>query len=70
MELHSKVVDAINNALFDLDKKSGSDDIKSDQEDEKRNDSADEIMKLKGLLDAGAITQEEFDKKKKELLGL
>jgi hypothetical protein len=70
MELHSKVVDAINNALFDLDKKSGSDDIKPVQKDEKRNDSADEIMKLKGLLDAGAITQEEFDKKKKELLGL
>lgn len=30
----------------------------------------DEIMKLKQLLDAGAITQEEFDAKKKELLGL
>lgn len=29
---------------------------------------ADEIMKFKRLLDEGAITQEEFDKKKKELL--
>lgn len=30
----------------------------------------DEIKKLKELLDMGAITQEEFDTKKKELLGL
>ena len=33
-------------------------------------DSANEIMKFKCLLDLGAITQEEFDAKKKELLGL
>ena len=32
--------------------------------------SLDEIMKLKTLLDCGAITQEEFDAKKKQLLGL
>lgn len=31
---------------------------------------ADELMKFKQLLDAGAITQEEFDAKKKQLLGL
>ena len=31
---------------------------------------ADEILKYKQLLDAGVITQEEFDKKKAELLGL
>lgn len=31
-------------------------------------DSADEILKFKELLDAGAITQEEFDRKKKEIL--
>lgn len=31
---------------------------------------ADEIMKYKTLLDAGAITQEEYDIKKKQLLGL
>lgn len=31
---------------------------------------ADEIKKYKDLLDAGAITQEEFDAKKKQLLGL
>lgn len=31
---------------------------------------ADEIKKFKELLDMGAITQEEFDQKKKQLLGL
>ena len=31
---------------------------------------ADEIKKYKDLLDAGAITQEEFDAKKKQLLNL
>lgn len=29
---------------------------------------ADELLKLKGLLDSGVITQEEFDKKKSQLL--
>lgn len=37
---------------------------------EKKADPADEIMKYKKLLDAGAITQEEYDVKKKQLLGL
>jgi predicted Zn-dependent peptidase len=32
--------------------------------------SADELAKYKGLLDSGVITQEEFDAKKKQLLGL
>lgn len=31
---------------------------------------ADELIKYKQLLDMGALTQEEFDAKKKELLGL
>ena len=31
---------------------------------------ADELKKFKVLLDSGVITQEEFDAKKKELLGL
>ena len=31
---------------------------------------ADELKKFKDLLDMGAITQEEFDAKKKQLLGL
>lgn len=33
-------------------------------------DPADQIMKYKKLLDAGAITQKEYDAKKKQLLGL
>ena len=35
-----------------------------------KSDSMDDIVKLKSLLDAGIITQEEFDAKKKQLLGL
>ena len=31
---------------------------------------AEELMKFKQLLDAGAITQEEYDAKKQQLLGL
>ena len=31
---------------------------------------ADELLKYKQLLDSGVITQEEFDAKKKQLLGL
>ena len=30
----------------------------------------DDLLKLKSLLDSGIITQEEFDAKKKSLLGL
>jgi len=33
-------------------------------------DPADQIRKLKGLLDDGIISQEEFDAKKKQLLGI
>jgi predicted Zn-dependent peptidase len=32
--------------------------------------SADEILKFKNLLDCGIITQEEFEVKKKQLLGI
>ena len=58
----------INSALLDLHKLGESE--KSDEKSDNKPDSSDQIMKLKGLLDAGAITQEEFDAKKKELLGL
>lgn len=37
---------------------------------DKKETAADEIEKYKKLLDSGAINQEEFDTKKKELLGL
>ena len=35
-----------------------------------QNNSMDDLVKLKTLLDCGAITQEEFDAKKKQILGL
>lgn len=38
--------------------------------DSKGNSEADEILKFKQLLDSGIISQEEFDAKKKQLLGL
>lgn len=38
--------------------------------EEKETSLADEILKLKQLLDAGVLTQDEFDTKKKQLLGL
>lgn len=43
-------------------------DIVSNMSNKENNSSADEILKFKQLLDQGIITQEEFDKKKQELL--
>ena len=40
------------------------------QQSSQQTSAADEIKKFKELLDMGAITQEEFDSKKKQLLGL
>lgn len=37
---------------------------------EKPNNTLDDLAKLKSLLDSGVITQEEFDAKKKDILGL
>lgn len=41
-----------------------------DYHDIKQNSCADEIMKYKQLLDMGAITKEEYESKKKQLLGI
>lgn len=44
---------------------------KGDQhQNEQITSSADELLKFKQLLDAGAISQEEYDFKKKELMGM
>lgn len=43
---------------------------KDDNQSSPATDPLDEIKKLKGLLDIGAITQEEFEAKKKQLLDL
>lgn len=43
---------------------------KSIEKDKPSNDFADQIRSLKSLLDDGIITQEEFDAKKKQILGI
>jgi len=35
-----------------------------------KNSDADELLKFKDLLDSGVLTQEEFEAKKRQLLGL
>ena len=42
----------------------------SEKNNIQQSSSADELKKFKDLLDTGVITQEEFDAKKKQLLGL
>ena len=57
----------INKLLIDRqDKKANS----QPQTIEVKSDEADQLKKFKDLLDSGVITQEEFDQKKKQLLGL
>lgn len=56
-EMYNKILAAI--------KKSGEKDVNANNLS-----SADEIKKFKDLLDSGVITQEEFNAKKKQLLGL
>ena len=63
------VVNAIDQALLDLDKYNRQAQSAPKQVNS-TNSSADELTKLKGLLDEGVITQEDFDAKKKEILGL
>lgn len=42
--------------------------LAAEQEIQKKQSRADELIKYKGLLDSGVLTQEEFDAKKKEIL--
>ena len=55
----------INNLLLDRQKKSNTEVVSVHGVD-----AADQLKKFKELLDSGVITQEEFDAKKKQLLGL
>ena len=64
----TSVVEEVNNALLDLDKYNRNPGDSNSDVDNKTSSSIDEIKKMKELLDAGALTQEEFDAKKKELL--
>lgn len=43
---------------------------KNQGKENNKNTPADELTKYKNLLDSGAITQEEYDAKKKQLLGI
>lgn len=51
-----------------IDKQKVNDEVQPQVTKTANQDTADEIMKYKKLLDANAITQEEYDKKKAELL--
>ncbi len=42
----------------------------NDDKKQEKSDNLDSLIKLKGLLDSGIISQEEFDAKKKEILGI
>ena len=44
--------------------------VKQPTKTAKSNDRIEELAKLKDLLDTGVITQEEFDAKKKQILGV
>ena len=72
----SKRSESLKNQVIDYGKcpNCGSRDLveleESTHSDDNSEKSIDEIRKYKKLLDEGIITQEEFDKKKKELLGL
>ena len=78
----SKMADRSSNRVIDYSKCQycGSMDIYETDEEETSNDNitstansnsvADELKKFKELLDNGVLTQEEFDAKKKQLLGL
>lgn len=57
----------INNLLIERQSKKKAETI---QETKPKTDNADELKKFKELLDSGVITQEEFEAKKKQLLGL
>lgn len=59
-----EVYDILNNLLIERQSKSAKDSVVINQSN------ADELKKFKELLDSGVITQEEFDAKKKQLLGL
>lgn len=61
--------EVISNLLIERQNKKNSE-KKVEQSPVSASSSADELKKFKDLLDSGIITQEEFDAKKKQLLGL
>lgn len=63
-ELAEEVVSYMNNKIREFKTSKGTTQVVNNIS------AADELLKFKQLLDAGIITQEEFDKKKQQLLGL
>lgn len=63
-----EVFDVISKLLFERQNQQKPNETIIKQETSQSN--ADELKKFKDLLDGGVITQEEFDQKKKQLLGL
>ena len=61
-----EIYEAVNKLIIERQEKSKVEPVKQ----EAPASNLDEIKKLKDLLDAGILTQEEFDAKKKQLLGL
>ncbi|MGN7297147.1 PH domain-containing protein [Ferdinandcohnia sp. SAFN-114] len=69
--LDSASASSINNSIHEvLDKLKTSNAQNSSPQQTANTSTADEILKFKGLLDSGVITEEEFESKKKQLLGL
>ena len=69
--LDSASASSINNAIHEvLDNVKSSNARESIPQPSANTSTADEILKFKGLLDSGIITEEEFEEKKKRLLGL
>ena len=80
---HQEVYETVNQLIVDLNRNTFSDEVinkcfssiteikkQSNNKQDSQNLSVDELKKFKELLDMGVITQEEFDSKKKQLLGL
>lgn len=66
----SKMYEEINKLLIERQKKETPVIIPAPINTNASNNSPDDLIKLKNLLDMGIITQEEFDAKKKQILGL
>ena len=64
----SEIFDTISKLLLERQKNKQS--VPTVQQHEAATGNADELKKYKDLLDSGVLTQEEFDAKKKQLLGL
>lgn len=62
--------EADNTGFVERNIQSTEDTSRQQMPDKSNNSSADEILKYKNLLDMGAITQEEYDKKKEQLLNI